>query len=117
MSGNDDDSNRQGPAVEFREFSRGDVEIYADIREHGGNKHKTRIVDLSRSGFRLKSSTYIRDSKTIFLTIPGFAPLEARIAWHKDDLYGCEFVNRIHIAIYEHILGKFPALRKDGTEA
>ena len=99
-----------GKSFNAREHNRGDVEIYADIREHGGGKHKVHIIDLSPTGFRIKSSTHIRDDHAIFLTIPGYAALEARIAWHENHLYGCQFVNPLHVAIFEHILGQFPSL-------
>lgn len=93
-----------------REYDRGDVQIYADIREQGGGKHKVNIIDLSRSGFRIHSLTYIKVDRIVFLTIPGYAALEARIAWHSGDLYGCEFVSQLHVAIYDHMLTSFPAL-------
>ncbi|NJM49819.1 MAG: PilZ domain-containing protein [Sphingomonadales bacterium] len=95
-----------------REYDRGDVQIYADIREQGAGKHKVNIIDLSRSGFRIHSLTYIKVDKTVYLTIPGYAPLESRIAWHKGDLYGCELKDRLHIAIYDHILKTFPTLAR-----
>ncbi len=96
-----------------REHDRGHVEIYADIREQGAGKHKVNIIDLSRSGFRIHSLSLIKIDSTIFLTIPGYAPLEARVAWHEGDLYGGEFKSQLHIAIYDHILKTFPGLRKD----
>jgi PilZ domain len=95
-----------------REHGRGGVEIYADVREHGAGKHKVYIIDLSCSGFRIRSSTHIRADHAIFLTIPGYAALEARICWHEGDQYGCEFVNRLHAAIYDHIVNRFPSLGK-----
>ncbi len=104
---NEDDESKWFNA---REFNRGSVEIYADVREHGGGKLKVHIIDLSQSGFRIRSSTYIRDDRSIFLTIPGYAALEARIMWHDRDLYGCGFINPLHPAIFEHMLGNFPSL-------
>ncbi len=95
-----------------REHDRGDVQIYADIREQGAGKHKVNIVDLSRSGFRVYSLTYIKVDKTVFLTIPGYAALEAKIAWHNGDLYGCKFTDGLHVAIYEHIINQFPSLHR-----
>ncbi len=96
-----------------REHDRGDVQIYADIREQGAGKHKVNIIDLSRSGFRVYSLTYIKVDKKVFLTIPGYAPQEARIAWHNGDLYGCQFAGSLHIAIYEHIIKQFPSLNRN----
>jgi hypothetical protein len=95
---------------DVREFDRGAVEIYADVREHGGGKLKVHIIDLSQSGFRIRSSTFIRDDRAIFLTIPGYAALAANIMWHDRDLYGCSFVNPLHQAIYDHMIRNFPSL-------
>ena len=110
MSSQDGHSDHDAKWFNSREYNRGDVEIYADIREHGAGKHKVHIIDLSRSGFRIKSSTHIRADRPIFLTIPGYAALEARIAWHESHLYGCEFAHQLHVAIYEHIVRQFPTL-------
>lgn len=93
-----------------RQYERGDVQIYADIREQGGGKYKVYIIDLSRSGFRMQSVTHIEVEKVVFLTIPGYAPLVGRIAWHSGELYGCEFKERLHVAIYDHMLKTFPSL-------
>ncbi len=95
-----------------REHSRGDVQIDGELREVGGGKHRIKIVDLSSSGFRVYSLTYIKVDKVVYLTIPGFAPLEAAIAWHEKDYYGCQFTSQLHIAIYDHIIQKFPSLSR-----
>lgn len=91
-----------------RIFSRGDVSITASIREHGGGRQQVDVVDLSRSGFRMRTGSFVPQDKIIFLTLPGYNPLEARIAWHEREFYGCEFVQRLHEAIYDDILGKYP---------
>ena len=52
---------------------------------------------------------YLNPDSSLFITIPGFAPLETRIAWHERDEYGCRFVNELHEAIYDHILKAHPA--------
>jgi hypothetical protein len=93
-----------------REHNRGDVQIDGELREVGGGKHRIKIVDLSSSGFRVFSLTYIKVDKVVYLTIPGFTPLEATIAWHEKDYYGCRFTSQLHIAIYDHIIQKFPSL-------
>lgn len=91
-----------------RAYSRGEVAITADIREHGGGRQKVEIVDLSQSGFRMRTGSFIPQDKVIFLTLPGYNPLEAHIAWHQRELYGCEFIQRLHEAIFEDILRKYP---------
>ncbi len=93
-----------------REFKRGFVSIPAEIRESGGGKQKISVLDLSRSGFRMRCIFLIPDDRTVFLTMPGFESMEARIAWHEDDYYGCEFKQRLHEAIYDHVIKAHPSL-------
>ncbi len=103
-----DDKGRHN--ANHRAFSRGGVTITANVREHGGGRQQVEIVDLSQSGFRMKTGSFIPQNKVIFLTLPGYNPLESRIAWHERELYGCEFVQRLHEAIYDDILQKYPQL-------
>lgn len=106
-----DDANIPGrPPLNHRAFQRGEVSITASIREHGGGRQQVEIVDLSRAGFRMRTGSFVPEGRTIFLTLPGYAPLEARIAWHRQELYGCKFEQRLHEAIYDHIVLKYPHL-------
>lgn len=93
-----------------REFERGVVAIPAEIREQGSGKQKALIMDLSRSGFRMNCIFLIPEHRTVFLTMPGFQSMEARIAWHKDTYYGCQFTQRLHEAIYDHVIRIYPSL-------
>lgn len=95
-------------SLNHRHFERGEVSITASIREHGGGRQQVDIVDLSRSGFRMKTGSLIPEDRIIFLTLPGYNPLEARIAWHESEIYGCKFVQQLHEAIYDHILQTYP---------
>lgn len=97
---------------ESRRFGRGDVYIPIDVREYAGGRHKAHMLDLSQSGCRVFSVTLLRQDRSIFITLPGFAPLEAEVAWKKRDEYGCAFLTGLHPAIYDHILASFPVLRK-----
>jgi PilZ domain len=94
----------------LREFERGSVSIPAEIREAGAGRQKVSVIDLSRSGFRMHCIFLIPHDRTVFLTMPGFESMEARIAWHEDDYYGCEFKQRLHEAIYDHVVRAFPLL-------
>lgn len=98
------------PQLNHRQFQRGEVSITASIREHGGGRQQVDVIDLSRSGFRMTTGSLIPQDRIIFLTLPGYNPLEARIAWHEREVYGCEFVQRLHEAIYDHILQTYPGL-------
>jgi hypothetical protein len=90
-----------------REFERGNVRIDAEIREKGAGKQKISVLDLSRSGFRMHCIFLIPADRTVFLTMPGLESMEARIAWHDGDYYGCEFTQRLHEAVYDHVAKLF----------
>lgn len=94
-----------------RAFQRDAVSIPADIREKGAGRQKVSVIDLSRSGFRMHCIFLIPDDRTVFLTMQGLESLEARIAWHEDDYYGCEFRQKLHEAVYDHIIRTHPTLR------
>ena len=58
----------------------------------------------------MHSASFVEKGRVIFLTMPGFEPLEARVAWYDKEYYGCEFSQRLHVAIYDHIKKTFPTL-------
>lgn len=95
---------------EGRQTCRGDVTISADIRAFGGHKTRVKVIDISQTGFRMECLTFISDSQVIYLTIPSFQQMEARIAWQSEWMYGCRFVQPLYIAVYEHIVRNHPAL-------
>jgi PilZ domain len=105
-------SDEEERHYQFREFVRDPVSIPADIREKGAGKQKVSVIDLSRSGFRMHCIFLIPEDRTVFLTMKGLESLEARIAWHDDDYYGCEFKQRLHEAVYDHIIRSYPSLRR-----
>lgn len=82
----------------------------ASIRVSGGVRNKVWIIDLSRAGFQMECLAFIPADRPAFLTIPGFVPLEASVAWHSEWHYGCTFAAPLHDAIYEHIVRTFPAI-------
>ncbi|MGL5839080.1 MAG: PilZ domain-containing protein [Sphingorhabdus sp.] len=106
-------NRRSEPAflADARKYSRGDVDIMIDIREHGGGRHKGRLTDLSQSGCRINCPVLIMEHRIISITLPSFAPFEAEIIWKQGDEYGCSFHQGLHEAVFEHILRKFPTLR------
>lgn len=93
-----------------RECERGKVTIRADIRESGSGKQQISVLDLSRTGFRMHCIFLIPPDRTVYLTMPGFASMEAKIAWHDEDYYGCQFKQPLHEAIYDHVIRTYPSL-------
>lgn len=97
-------------AYDHREFVRGRVTIGAKVRIPGGGRHQVQIIDLSQSGFRMESLTALPDNTLIYVTIPGLAQLECRVAWKTEWHYGCSFEGRLHPAVYDHIVKLYPSL-------
>lgn len=102
-------SNNFGRNVDPRARSRGKVAVAVDIRIPCGIRTKGYLIDLSETGFRLECMSVLTKERTFFLTIPTFAQLEAKVVWKSEYLYGCEFVQSLHSAVYDHILAKHPA--------
>jgi PilZ domain len=82
MSDSSDEESKLTKGIEYRRFSRGDVDITIDVREYAGGKHRAKMLDLSQSGCRVESVTLLREDRHVFITLPGFAPLEAQVVWH-----------------------------------
>jgi hypothetical protein len=110
MTGNYRDPRTPAFLGDARKYRRGDVDILIDIREHGGGRHKGRLMDLSRSGCRISCPVLIVQNRIISITLPTFAPFEAEVVWKLNDDYGCSFHQELHEAIYDHIVKKYPAL-------
>jgi hypothetical protein len=91
-----------------RRAERIDVAFPAFLREPGLTKFQIKVIDLSAKGFRCETSFTMAVGTTIWLTIPGLAGIEARIAWRDKFLYGCSFVNPLHVAVFDHIARLYP---------
>ena len=102
-------ANTQDP-MESREARRAMVSIRADVKESAGGKFGVWVVDLSKTGFRIKLLTSLERNKTQFLMLPGFQPLAAHIAWREGDEYGMRFDKPLHIAVFDHIARSFPGI-------
>tara|TARA_R110000824_G_scaffold149049_1_gene319114 strand:+ start:1995 stop:2321 length:327 start_codon:yes stop_codon:yes gene_type:complete len=100
-------SKRGDPRVSLRT----DVEISASVREPGLGSVDAMILDLSITGFRMRCLTRLTGEKTLFLKLPSFAALESKVCWRDGDYFGCEFLQSLHPAVYNHIIVKYPSLQ------
>ncbi len=98
--------------IEARIAERKMVSIRAEIKESGSGKYQIWVVDLSKTGFRIKLLTTLEPTRTQFLLLPGFQPLAAHIAWREGDEYGLRFDKALHVAVFEHIANTFPGLTR-----
>ena len=98
--------------IEARYAERKMVSIRAEIKESGSGKYQIWVVDLSKTGFKIKLLTSLEQTRTQFLMLPGFQPMAAHIAWREGDEYGLRFDKPLHIAVFEHIARSFPGLTR-----
>lgn len=101
-------SNDVGKFSDARIRKRGEIAVSVEIRVPCGIRTKGYPIDLSESGFRLECMSVLHSDRSFFLTIPTFAQLEAKVVWRNEYIYGCEFLQPLHTAIFEHILQKHP---------
>ncbi|VAV99628.1 hypothetical protein MNBD_ALPHA04-1414 [hydrothermal vent metagenome] len=98
---------------DHRISTRAGVEIRAEVREPGLGRVEAMILDLSLTGFRMRCMTRLTGEKPIFMTLPSFRGLESNICWKNGDFYGCEFVQALYPAVFDHIVSKYPSLNQD----
>lgn len=101
--------------VKDRKYCRGEVAIVGAVRAVGGVKSSIKVLDISTTGYRMECLTYLSNSQVIFLSMPGFQQMEAKIMWQTEWLYGCEFAQPLYIAVYEHIVRSYPSLETQQT--
>jgi PilZ domain len=101
-------SNDVSKFIDARLRKRGKIAVAVEVRVPYGIRTKGYVIDLSESGFRMECMSVLHRDQSFFLTVPTFAPLEANIIWRAEYLYGCEFLQPLHTAIFEHMLQKHP---------
>jgi len=108
------------PRMMQKQFKRGDhristragVQIVAEVREPGLGRIEATILDLSMTGFRMRCMTRLTGEKIIFMKLPSFTALESKICWVEGDFYGCEFLQSLYPAVYDHIVSQYPSLKR-----
>lgn len=99
---------------DHRISTRAGVEIAAEVREPGLGRVEAMILDLSLTGFRMRCMTRLNVEKPIFMKLPMFHAIESHICWVEQDFYGCEFIQGLHPAVFDHIAAKYPTLKQIG---
>lgn len=93
-----------------RKSRRDSVEIRAEILVSAGPRFMASVIDLSRNGFRIETGNLIPIQTKVYLNMPGMHSLQARVAWHDQLHYGCEFTQPLHETVFEHIAQRHPLL-------
>jgi hypothetical protein len=96
--------------VDHRRKERSAVSVMVELKTADNLRVKVALQDLSASGCQMRTADYMCLNQRIYLTLPGFESLAARIAWNAGELYGCEFLRPLHDSIFAHIAAKYPVL-------
>ena len=89
---------------EHRGALRKPVQLDAQLRDRGSSKFAIRVIDISTTGFRAECEFRLHEGTLVWLTLPGMAGLEARVAWRDGNfLYGFVFAQPLHEAVFERI--------------
>lgn len=90
--------------------TRAPVTINADLRKPGRAAFKICICDLWRTGCRADTLTRMRDGDMVWLTLPGFAPIEGIIRWSNNRGFGLEWSAPLQPAVFDHIRQLYPEI-------
>jgi hypothetical protein len=102
------DQSVEQAAEDARRDARVPVRMQASLREQSHTKFDVWISDLSAAGFRCESSSWLKPDTIVWLTIPGFAPIESVVVWRNGHISGCRFTTPLHVAVLEHVARLHP---------
>ncbi len=74
------------------------------VRRPGETWFKSRVADLSVTGFRLQSFMKLAAGDSLWVMLPGFEGRRAHILWTRGHEAGCQFERPLHPAILDHIV-------------
>jgi hypothetical protein len=84
--------------------SRVSLKLDAQIKQVDILMFRTRLEDLSRTGFRVACPFTLRSERPLMIKIDGLEMLAADIRWSDGKAYGCQFRQGLHEAVFDHIL-------------
>ena len=61
------------------------------------------MLDLSQHGLRLAGMERLHIGESVWITLPGLPPRQAKVVWTERFEAGCVFVEPLHSAVFEAI--------------
>lgn len=89
-----------------RRNGRVPVDFPVALRRQGLQRFSVRLVDLSVHGFCTEVDDIPPVGTTLWLTLPGLAPLMARVAWARDFRIGAEFEVPLHPSVLQAVIAR-----------
>ncbi len=98
--------------VNRRRRTRNAVRVMADFRKPGRTPFRVVVTDLSETGCRCDTTSRIIVGDTVWISIEGFAAVEAIIRWADHRGFGAEWLHPMHVSVFDHICRSHPGLRR-----
>ena len=92
-------TDRDGRLAERR-----NLHVSVKVRRPGETWFRSRIADLSVTGFRLQSFMKLTGGDSLWIMLPGFEGRRAHVLWTRGHEAGCHFERPLHPAILDHIV-------------
>jgi hypothetical protein len=89
---------------DMRRALRKAVRLTGQLRDRGSTKFSIDVIDLSTTGFRAETTARLHEGALVWLTLPGMAGLEAKVAWIDHLQCGCSFTQPLHPAVFDRIV-------------
>ena len=83
---------------------RAPLSLPCDIRQGQRPWSHSRLLNLSETGFCMVWQPAMELTRGLWLRIEGLQMLKANIRWRSGSMMGCEFEQRLHPAVFEHIV-------------
>lgn len=97
-------------AGDARSDMRRPLDLNASLRTAGTNGIGCLVSNISIAGFMASSYAPVERNSPIWLSIPGFPALPARVIWVEEDRIGCQFETPITPDLLVRIVAEAPNL-------
>lgn len=87
-----------------RGSSRAAISLFCEVRQGTRPWQLVWLEDLSPCGFRVTGLLKPSTAAPLSIRIPGMQLLSAKIRWQTGKLVGCEFVQPLHVAVFDHLV-------------
>ena len=91
---------------ESRQARRRIVSFAASMGSETETPEDVEVLDLSETGFRLRSGATVERGACLLIRLPGSEPVRARVVWCGDGMIGCAFLEQLHTATLDLIIGR-----------
>lgn len=88
---------------EARRSKRVETDVAVGFREQGQHATPTRLLDISRYGFRVEVHGLAPDS-IVWLRLPEADPAMARVVWSDHQATGCVFTETLDVDLFRRTL-------------